>query len=483
MEQLGQPSHLQEIEQLRSQLESANRTIAAMMDRIEATSATLVVSAGINLNTLVLQDHVRKQTAELHRINSGLTAAVTARRRSDRILSKMQQITKVAGWELDVPTETLHLTEQVNAILDAELPLQTTVPVLCRRFDASDVPTLCSALAEAHTSKSGFDLEIAATRADQSRGLIRVVGQPLIEGDEVASVYGVMMDITERKEAERQAVISQHLESIGQLAAGIAHEINTPTQFVSDNVRFLQTEFSNVLAIVEVLHGELTGPSSTWQSRRQNAEAAMQSFDFEFLCREIPLALSQSLEGLDRVAQIVRAMKEFSHPGSSIHEPVDLNRWIRSTVEVSRNRWKYVADLELDLAPDLPPVPCLVGEFNQVILNLIVNAADAITEKLGPNASSKGKILVRTRIAGNSVEIRIQDDGSGISEKNKQKIFHQFFTTKPVGKGTGQGLAISRNVIVKKHGGQLTFESREGAGTTFIIRLPTSSSSIPGVAA
>jgi two-component system NtrC family sensor kinase len=178
------------------------------------------------------------------------------------------------------------------------------------------------------------------------------------------------------------------------------------------------------------------------------------------------------LEGLDRVTAIVRAMKDFSHPGSTAKEPADLNRSILSTVEVCRNRWKYVADLETNLATDLPTVPCFIAEFNQVVLNLVVNAADAISEVTGRDGSRKGKIKITTQVQDDCVEIRVQDDGPGIPEKARPRIFEPFFTTKPVGQGTGQGLSLSHNIIVKKHGGELFFQTAAGAGTTFVIRLP-----------
>ncbi len=290
---------------------------------------------------------------------------------------------------------------------------------------------------------------------------------------ELLRMVAVRADITDKKNVEAQLQQAQKLESIGQLAAGIAHEINTPAQYVGDNLRFLQDQFGNLLKVIDAYAARLDGnaPAKPWHERKAEIEATLQEMDFAFLRDELPVAIAQSLEGIDRVATIIKAMKDFSHPGSATKEPADLNRSIRSTIEVCRNRWKYVADLETDLAADLPAVPCLVAEFNQVILNLIVNAADAIAEKIG-DSGAKGVIRVSSRIIGDRVEVRIADNGNGIPEAIKARMFEQFFTTKPVGKGTGQGLAISRNVIVKKHGGGLTFESTQGIGTTFIIELP-----------
>ncbi len=200
----------------------------------------------------------------------------------------------------------------------------------------------------------------------------------------------------------------------------------------------------------------------------------MEEADLDFLMEEIPPALEQALTGIERVSKIVRAMKEFSHPGSEEKNAVDINRAIENTITVARNEWKYVAEMKLDLAPDLPLVPCLVGEFNQVILNIIVNAAQAIAGVVGDNSGRKGLITVTTRNADGWAEIRVSDTGPGIPPEAQARIFDPFFTPKDVGKGTGQGLALAHSVIVDKHGGALTFETEEGKGTTFIIRIPLS---------
>jgi signal transduction histidine kinase len=200
-------------------------------------------------------------------------------------------------------------------------------------------------------------------------------------------------------------------------------------------------------------------------------EAARGELDVEYLMQEIPVALAQSLEGIDRVAKIVGAMKDFSHPNGAEKSCIDINHAIESTLTVARNEWKYVANLETNFDKALPPVPCLPGEFNQVILNLVVNAAHAIADVI-KGTDKKGTIRVSTAKAGEWVEVRISDSGTGIPKEAQPRIFEPFFTTKEVGKGTGQGLAISRSVIVEKHGGTIVFETDEGKGTTFIIRLP-----------
>jgi len=199
---------------------------------------------------------------------------------------------------------------------------------------------------------------------------------------------------------------------------------------------------------------------------------AIQNADLEYLMTEIPRALQQSLEGAERVSKIVRAMKEFSHPGIEEKKPIDLNHALETTITVARNEWKYVADIELELDSTLPLVPCFPGELNQVFLNLLVNAAQAIGEIVDRGKDEKGRILVSTRQQGGVVEIRVGDTGPGIPEEIQQRIFEPFFTTKEVGKGTGQGLAIAHDTIVKKHDGQLFLESTVGKGATFIMQLP-----------
>ncbi len=284
-------------------------------------------------------------------------------------------------------------------------------------------------------------------------------------------------DISDRLFLEYELVQAQKLESIGHLAAGIAHEINTPIQFVGDNVRFLSDSFSDIGRLLEqsqslLAAAKMGGCSETLIER---CEVATRKSDLEYLLVEIPKAIAQTTEGVDRVATIVRAMKEFSHPGSKEKTVVDLNKAIQSTVTIARNEWKYVADLQTDLDPSLPPVPCLVGEFNQVVLNMIVNATHAIADVV-KGTGGKGTITIGTSRVGDFVEVRIADSGMGIPESIRHKIFDPFFTTKEAGRGTGQGLAIARSVVVDKHGGTITVDSKVGKGTTFLIRLPLNSS-------
>jgi PAS domain S-box-containing protein len=277
----------------------------------------------------------------------------------------------------------------------------------------------------------------------------------------VTDISMLKQTLEERDRLEDNLRQAQKLEAIGQLAAGIAHEINTPTQYVGDNLRFLKESFGELDSVIAQLVDAGGLP----------ARKALDAADFDYLKEEIPRALNQSLEGVDRVAKIVRAMKEFSHPARE-KTATDLNRAIQSTITVASNEWKYVAEMEMDLDAGLPAVHCSPAEFNQVVLNIVVNAAHAISDVVGDGGRGKGKIRVKTRIDGDWAVIEIGDTGSGMPAHVQQRIFEPFFTTKEVGKGTGQGLAIAHNVIVDKHGGTIKVASAPGAGTTFTIRLP-----------
>jgi PAS domain S-box-containing protein len=295
------------------------------------------------------------------------------------------------------------------------------------------------------------------------------------ENGKCTHFVAVKEDITERKMMESHLRQAQKLEAVGQLAAGIAHEINTPIQFVGDNTQFLKEAWGSLSPTLALLQSILEPttteivPSAFLEQLKSSFSAA----DPEYLQREIPNALDQSLEGLARVAKIVQAMKEFSHPGTDEKQFTDINKAILTTVTVARNAWKYVAELETILASDLALVPCHVGELNQVILNLIINSVHAIAEVAKEKPDSKGKITIRTTQDRDWTTISIQDTGSGIPVEIRSRIFEPFFTTKEVGKGTGQGLALAHNAIVQKHGGRLWFESEIGTGTTFYIQLPT----------
>ncbi|WP_051676904.1 PAS domain-containing protein [Maridesulfovibrio frigidus] len=280
------------------------------------------------------------------------------------------------------------------------------------------------------------------------------------EQGEVVRVVGTHIDVTERVNMELQLAMAQKLESIGQLAAGIAHEINTPIQYISGNLGFMRdswAEFEDVLG-VSMENGN-TPPTFS--------PAVNDSIE---LMKEWKQAIGDSIEGVDQVSKIVQAMKQFTHPGTMDFRSADLNEIINNTVIITRNEWKYVAEVETDLDEEMPYVFCHPGEINQVIVNLLVNSAHAIALKDG-DKNIKGLIKITTFQEAEMAVLSIQDNGCGIPEKNINRVFDHFFTTKELGKGTGQGLAIAY-AIIKKHSGSISVESRENLGTTFTIKLP-----------
>jgi two-component system NtrC family sensor kinase len=325
-----------------------------------------------------------------------------------------------------------------------------------------------------NSKKTRLD-DIRFIRKDGSPGELGITLTPILgKENQKAGLLLVGSDISERKMMERQLLQAQKLKSIGELATGIAHEINTPTQYVGSNIRFLQAQIGSILGIWQKLNPMIKTmkQGKIKPEMISSLEAIMQEADFDYLINEIPLALQQSLEGIDHITEIVSAMKEFSHPGYGEKTLTDINHIIENTILVARNEWKYIAELEVILDPDLPLVQAFSGELKQAILNLLVNAADAIADVVGDGSHGKGKIEVSTRLDRDWVEIRVKDDGIGMPDEIQDFVFDPFFTTKDVGKGSGQGLSITYNIIVERHGGSIDFISEYCKGTTFIIRLP-----------
>jgi PAS domain S-box-containing protein len=336
----------------------------------------------------------------------------------------------------------------------------------CPVFDAPDQPGMTAVEGQFFRRKDGRSFPVEFT------------SRQIRDGEKVLGRVITFRDITERRRLETQLRRAQKLESIGQLAAGIAHEINTPTQFIGDNTRFLQEAFGEIEPVLRACRAAdaTQAPSLPPAQLLDAIRASAAQADIAYLVEEIPKAIAQSLEGVERVTTIVRSMKEFSHPDGERQQAIDLNRAIESTITVARNEWKYVADLETDFDPELPLVMCHPGDINQVILNLIINAAHAIGDKVRDRPGHKGKITIATRRDADWVEVRVADTGTGIPEEIRARVFDPFFTTKPVGRGTGQGLAIAHAVVIERHHGTIYFDTKVGEGTTFVIRLPLQSS-------
>ena len=316
---------------------------------------------------------------------------------------------------------------------------------------------------------------VANERKDKTRYQAETTISPVRDASGAINNFVIVSrDVTKEATLEAQLLQAHKMEAIGELASGIAHEINTPTQYIGDNIRFFQESFSDIQSLLDKYQKLLKAVQSEEPAQEIANEvgALIKEIELDYLSEEVPIAIEQSLEGNSRVAEIVRAMKEFAHPGLEEMTAIDVNHAISNTIAVARNEWKYVADVVTDFDPDLPEVPCLPGSFNQVMLNILVNAAHAIAEVVKDDSEKKGTITVTTRSIDGWAEIRIQDTGPGIPEKIRTKIFDPFFTTKDPGKGTGQGLALVHAVIVEKHKGTIQVETEPGKGTTFIVRVP-----------
>lgn len=408
-------------------------------------------------------------------------------------------------WETDIDYRLTFVSDRIGAILGVKPSAilgYTYFDVGLSDFDADLARVHADDLAE-HRPFRDLMFHIGPVDGKDEK-IVRISGMPFYDQDGIFIGYrGIGADVTREARAEERArqaqleLANQHAQleqlveertaalkraqlealqasrmaSVGQLAAGIAHEINTPIQYIGDNLAFIQSAAETVIPLL----GEARQLAETAGAGGDTAEQArgfLGRYDaagLDFLIEETPLAVVQSLDGVAQVARIVLSMKEFSHPGTTQKSAVDLNRALDSTLVVCRNTWKHVAQVETRFDPMLPLVNCHPGEMNQVFLNLIVNAAHAVEDAGKP---LPGTIVVETALCGDWVEIRVSDSGTGIAEDIAQHIFDPFFTTKDVGKGTGQGLAICYDVVVNKHGGQILVGGKPGEGAIFTVRIP-----------
>ena len=456
----------QELEALQGDLANDFRSELALIDKLVTTQAIL--------ESLLL---VGVLTALFFRTRALISA--TVRRRGDEVLRQAHRDTEILLnsipsllIELDARGNIRQWNKAATSILEWE-----EATVAGKTLDCCGVkwltPDVSSRIAAHAQVPSGRGLDNVKLEKNGTTRFLGLNAIPL-NTDGAAGILVVGADITDRLTLEHQLLQAQKLESVGQLAAGIAHEINTPTQYIGDNVRFLKEAFHDLEGVRASYERLLAAAQNNAVSGEtvQEVMDRLQHADANYLFEEIPKAIDQSLEGVTRVAKIVGAMKEFSHPGTKDKTQLDLNHAIECTLTVARNEWKYVAELETEFDPSLPRIACQPGEFNQVILNLIVNAAHAIADVVGKDGSKKGTIKVQTRNCKDWAEIRIHDTGTGIPDSVRARVFDPFFTTKEIGKGTGQGLAIARSVVVDKHGGTIHFETAEGRATTLVIRLP-----------
>jgi two-component system, NtrC family, sensor kinase len=296
------------------------------------------------------------------------------------------------------------------------------------------------------------------------------------DGEDLGRVYFLRDLRDERRKADAEKMMevrmrqAQKMEAIGQLAAGIAHEINNPIQFIGNNTSFLKDAFTDLTRIIETQRKALEKAGAT--EGIAEVQQIEKQIDLDYIQTEVPQAITQTLDGIRRVSEIVKAMKDFSHPGSKNRQRTDLNKAVQDAILVARNEWKYNSDVTTELATDLPHPLCLANEINQVILNILVNAAHAISEAVAKGLRKRGIIKIKTEADKDNIRIIITDNGAGIPKTIQNRIFEPFFTTKEVGKGTGQGLAIAYDVVVRKHEGRLVFKSVENEGTAFTISIP-----------
>jgi signal transduction histidine kinase len=440
----------------------------------------LAVFGGAALNALpiaLIYLHIlSKREATLDVAKQDIEQQVTERtqdlERSREMFRLMAESTKAAPFTLDLTRGCFpYVGGQAIAGLgftEDEWKQAGALDVIFPREHNSDLRTR---LDECETGS--FEFVATVLRNDAVRSEMRWSGTcELLSGTK--SLRGLMQDITELRRLGRELTAAQKLESVGRLAAGVAHEINTPVQFVSDNVQFARASMTDIAAVILAYRAlqEAAQQGGNVLEAAARAAQAETAAELDYLMKDVPLALEGAVEGLGRIATIVRSMKEFAHPDQADKTLADLNQAIRSTLVIARNEYKYVAEIDTQFG-ELPLVPCHLGEINQVVLNLIINAAHAISDVI-KGTGSLGKLIVSTRFDADAdaVEVAIADSGSGIPESARNRVFDPFFTTKEVGKGTGQGLAIAHSVIVNKHGGTLRFETECGKGTTFFIRLP-----------
>lgn len=295
---------------------------------------------------------------------------------------------------------------------------------------------------------------------------------------EIINFVALKRDVSDMINIENQLRHAQKMEGIGTLAAGIAHEINTPLQYLHDNTMFIKDSLRNIFSALneakEIVSSCTLENRSEIEKKFSRMKLLLNDKNLNYLTQEIPAAINENENGIQIVRKIVMAMKNFSHPGMKTMQKADINEAIRSTIIITKNVWKYNTEIETEFGDKLPEVSCHIADINQVFLNMITNSCDAISERNEKSETGNitGLIKIKTYSDNNFVFIEVSDNGNGIPEKVIDKIFQPFFTTKQIGKGTGQGLALSYDIIVNKHNGDIKVESKEGKGTKFTVKLP-----------
>jgi signal transduction histidine kinase len=425
--------------------------------------------------------HVEQRRQELRLLNRELESRVDAR--TAELASSKEQYRGLLESTQAVPWETAPGTLRLSYVGPQAVALLGLPPAAwlhegfwAERLDPGEREATLARLRACSRQPGHHELELRLVSAAGRTLWLRCLASTSANVVGPKVMRGILLDVTAQRQLEAELRAAQKLESVGRLASGIAHEINTPVQFVSDGVQFITESWTALADVVGryrglaalAASGEPAGPAGQLAAEIRRAEGEL---DLDYSLEHVPAALTSCRDGLGRIASIVRSMKEFAHPDQRGRTSVDLNRNISSTLTIARTEYKRVADLDADLG-ELPPVWCQAGEINQVVLNVVVNAAHAIADVV-KDSGERGRITVRTRVDGNDVLLTIADTGAGIPAEVRDRIFDPFFTTKEVGRGTGQGLAIARSVL-DRHGGRISFQTEVGRGTTFFIRLPVS---------
>lgn len=423
-----------------------------------------------------LEQEVEKRTNDLKMRTDQLSIEIKERREAEiearengKLISSLLEGISAAFFIINPVDNTIVRSNSVVYEMFGLTPWQVSNQACAKLFlEFSD--SMADLLCPESIGKGKYIEGVARHAEGNTFPVARYLVPMEVQGKEHIGV--IILNITERKNLERRLNVAQKLESVGELASGIAHEINTPVQYVGDSIRFVREAVADILEIMEAENEiiEKCRAAGLHKDLIENIEELEDDADLDFVVEEIPKACSRALEGTERVASIVRAMKNFAHPGTGEMVMVDINQALENTIIVSKNEWKYVAEIVKDFG-DVPLVQCFPGDINQVLLNVIVNAAHAIRESV-EGTEDKGIITISTLASDGEMIIKIADTGTGIPQEIQDKIFDPFFTTKEVGKGTGQGLAIVHDIVVERHGGRIDIESEVGKGTTFIIGLP-----------
>ena len=343
----------------------------------------------------------------------------------------------------------------------------------------NDRSGLLGAYEDCKRSGKEFELDYRIVKKDGNICDVFDMAVPVFDDNgHICGIDGMITEITCRKRAQRELDRTQMLQNLGRLTAGIAHEINTPIQFVGDNLHFLSNSFQHINELLklydnynEIITSKPNGDESI-PVAIEKITAFKEQTDMDFIVSEIPHAIEQTIDGINRVSTMIKAMRDFSHIDERRMAPADLNKALNTAIVILRNEIKYTADVKMELDGDLPLAMCCIDEINQVFLILLTNAAQSISEFTAGQNGKRGVITITTKFVDGNAVISISDTGGGIAPEIRDRIFEAFFTTKPAGMGTGQGLSIARSIIVDRHAGSLEFETEDGTGTTFTVSLP-----------